>query len=168
MQCANVVMLNKPFALIIRANTMKPLSVLFLPMSGRMSTANGLTSAPCLADAPSVDVKTIGRRGSVLIVERKWRLKMRRLIDAEKLQRDGWILKRYETAIERGETLSLMGVPKVDAVEVVRCKDCKYYPTHFYCGGKIYRVCPCFSDLGEDGYCSAGIRREEAEDAEVH
>lgn len=32
MQCANAVILNKPFAPIIRANTMKPLSVLLLPM----------------------------------------------------------------------------------------------------------------------------------------
>ena len=50
----------------------------------------------------------------------------------------------------------------VDAVEVIRCKDCKH--SH-KCGGDMmmrsasggYIYCP----LGADGYCSMGERKEE-------
>ena len=45
--------------------------------------------------------------------------------------------------------------PKVDAVEVVRCKNCKYVDT---------KKCPmCFMGLGytDDDFCSYGERRED-------
>ena len=54
--------------------------------------------------------------------------------------------------------------PTVDAVEVVRCKDCKHYHTHnrsskwnteamYCCKSAIKKVCP-------DDFCSYGERRE--------
>ena len=50
----------------------------------------------------------------------------------------------------------LKTMPTVDAVEVVRCKDCKFYMTiHCICDG-----C-CISD---DWYCAGGERRTDAED----
>lgn len=47
----------------------------------------------------------------------------------------------------------LKDLPTVDAVEVVRCKDCRYFQGDgFECARGIY----CF----EDDYCSMGVRRE--------
>lgn len=53
--------------------------------------------------------------------------------------------------------------PAVDAVQVVRCKNCRHYDEHFnpntknYCyvdGGPIHRIMP------PDGFCSDGERKE--------
>lgn len=54
-------------------------------------------------------------------------------------------------------------LPKVDAVEVVRCKDCKYYAP-LITGEEI-----CFCDLREmttydDDFCSRGKRRKKDDD----
>ena len=66
-----------------------------------------------------------------------------RLIDANKLKdiiSDTWILDR----IDEQST--------VDAVEVVRCKDCKYYDDEdSFCAYIIWAK--------PDGYCSGGERR---------
>ena len=56
-------------------------------------------------------------------------------------------------------------VPAVDAVEVVRCKDCKYWKSY---GGsmKYYGECEGTSKTemwAEDDFCSHGERREENE-----
>lgn len=47
----------------------------------------------------------------------------------------------------------LADAPTVDAVEVVRCKDCKWYSDD-YC-------CQFGDDYGDDWYCADGERREE-------
>lgn len=53
--------------------------------------------------------------------------------------------------------------PIVDAVEVVRCKDCKFSP--FWFGGNNWKLCPLVDDFVKeqtrDDYCSYGRRREE-------
>lgn len=57
--------------------------------------------------------------------------------------------------------------PEVDVVEVVRCKDCKYYDKYEWCG-KIYHRCLGVwdisehhnADVNEDDYCSYGERKE--------
>lgn len=58
----------------------------------------------------------------------------------------------------------LMDAPTVDAVQVVRCKDCKH-SEHWY-GDK--NLCYLWSETGidvfEDGYCSYGKRREDETD----
>lgn len=68
-----------------------------------------------------------------------------------------WIrYKIYEEAREE--------VPGVDAVKVVRCKDCKYCRTYYhgenmpfsYACDKLYLT----SDLSSDDYCSRGVRKE--------
>ena len=49
--------------------------------------------------------------------------------------------------------------PTIDAVPVVRCKDCKHWGMH-----KSLNVPWCFElhiDKSEDGYCDSGERREE-------
>ena len=77
-----------------------------------------------------------------------------RLIDADKL-----IEGRVENDSVR---IATMAEPTVDAIEVVRCKDCIYYEK-----GKDYQpYCNCFdggiSDYPqEDDFCSYGERRED-------
>ena len=50
--------------------------------------------------------------------------------------------------------------PTVDAVEVVRCRDCKHWQEH---DGEMY--CGCWANLmtdpAADDFCSYGERREE-------
>lgn len=66
-----------------------------------------------------------------------------KLIDADILYRKlGWSARDCELAeiIEK--------IPNIDAVEVVRCKDCKEYKY-------------CFLLPNDDDYCSKGERKEE-------
>ena len=84
-----------------------------------------------------------------------------RLVDANKLKAD-FIGKRYGVqAIE----YVIDQQPTVDAVEVVRCKDCIYYGKHTnYIKGKF---CIRHSHLGddfvfhcgEDDFCSSAERK---------
>ena len=55
-------------------------------------------------------------------------------------------------------TDAIMSVPTADAVEVVRCKDCKWHMDNFCDNMNVI-------GLSDDDYCSLGERRE---DAEVH
>lgn len=85
-----------------------------------------------------------------------------RLVDADEVykvltdyynQRTEIQHKALKEAIERVHT--------VDAVEVVRCKDCRFF--HRY-GFKLeYAECVNFDfyDTTEDGFCSYGERRED-------
>lgn len=55
-------------------------------------------------------------------------------------------------------------IPTVDAVPVVRCKDCKYMTEHYDTDGNVpYWTCSEW-DAGTDydGYCHYGERREDA------
>lgn len=71
---------------------------------------------------------------------------------------------RYQSQLNELANLKCLiaDFPMVDAVEVVRCKDCIYYEK-----GKDYQpYCNCFdggiSDYPqEDDFCSYGKRREE-------
>lgn len=81
------------------------------------------------------------------------------------------LLKERATAIEwTGKELHFVSVediestPSVDAVAVVRCKDCKHFkPTSEIKGECTYwRVMPIQYPLKED-YCARGERREKNE-----
>lgn len=53
--------------------------------------------------------------------------------------------------------------PTVDAVEVVRCRDCEWYKTHYSWDGKERKVCgiePFEPIRQEEDYCSYGERKE--------
>lgn len=87
-----------------------------------------------------------------------------RLIDAEKMKTK--IHLENMEAMEAGIKAWIDRQETVDAVEVVRCKDCIYYGVHTnYIKGKF---CIKHSDLnddfvfhcGEDDYCIWGVRRE--------
>ena len=49
----------------------------------------------------------------------------------------------------------LKRLPSIDAVQVVRCKDCK----HRYIKNDVW-TCPFGLPSGPDGYCSYGERKE--------
>ena len=86
---------------------------------------------------------------------------------------------KADTLIEGGQAFYYIAkwldlLPGVEAVEVIRCKDCKYF------NGKIDLLCDRCGDIDEpcggchytgdctydDGYCHHGERRKE--DGEVH
>ena len=63
---------------------------------------------------------------------------------------------------ELAELLDKM--PTVDAVEVVRCKDCKWWKTNYMWNGSERKVCviEAYEPVrNEEDYCSRGERREE-------
>ena len=87
---------------------------------------------------------------------------MTRLIDADKL-REKWIWGSTDRTkkVECIELVDLDNAPTVDAVEVVRCCDCKWYRKPY--GGKEV-LCTFWLDwlpTEEDDYCSFGERKEE-------
>lgn len=88
---------------------------------------------------------------------------MTRLIDADALLNDisdlkksPWFHENYfdhknirKEAIEIVEQLCIDKAPTIDAVPVVRCKDCF-----------LYGECQAAKFYGDDGYCSAGERKD--------
>lgn len=82
-----------------------------------------------------------------------------RLIDADKIQYTSIAhLASYPVAPSPCDTVmraEINAIPTVDAVPVIRCKDCKWYYGD-YCGG--------FGDgafTSEDGFCHNAERKEE-------
>ena len=92
----------------------------------------------------------------------------KRLIDANLLGRDTFHIECEED----GETferlvvdwLDIESAPTVDAVEVVRCKDCKHYGCEQEpCHGKTQRFCRLHKGLvivDRDTFCSYGERKD--------
>lgn len=74
-----------------------------------------------------------------------------RLIDADVLPVKFWFGRFFGVA-----EIDIVNAPTVDAVEVVRCKDCihywKNYPTE---------VAVCLASPRDDAYCSEGERKED-------
>lgn len=109
-----------------------------------------------------------------------------RLIDAEALASD--LMERWNTADEDAEkeiiavlanivTPILVGQPTVDAVEVVRCRDCIHWFPHTQCGfdednDEYHDYCGLLIPDDDyyaytrkpDDYCSCGERREDGEE----
>ena len=88
-----------------------------------------------------------------------------RLIDADKLFNDMYNMcnTKAQFIIDLGEIVNvvdvleqIMNTPTIDAVEVVRCKDCKYRDNE-------ENLPICIIDAGDDGYCSWGEYREDSE-----
>ena len=95
----------------------------------------------------------------------------KRLIDANALLHDKvWLCggfvgdpycDGYMEALDKVETV-IREFPSVDAVEVVRCKDCKYYGDSPYGNGDM--MCDRWGEWifpNDDDFCSYGERREE-------
>lgn len=90
-----------------------------------------------------------------------------RLIDADELYR---IEKLLDTSMLRQNTAAfvlldqvlydIQNVPEVDAVPVVRCKDCTYF-SNAKINTKGFLICPASGmEITEDDYCSYGERKE--------
>ena len=80
----------------------------------------------------------------------------------EYIERDALLEKANELAGGSFSTPLIISAiedaPKVDVVEVVRCKDCRSY-------NKCYGECTRYgAHLGENGFCSSGERKEGAEE----
>lgn len=85
----------------------------------------------------------------------------RRLIDADAL-----ILKGCHVMNDDGSRTikaavmeeDLDNAPTIDAVQVIRCKDCARNPNN----GKARTICPCPMDryMGPEGYCSKAESKE--------
>ena len=81
-----------------------------------------------------------------------------RLIDADKLKE--WFLRPYsneETYSNIDICSRINSAPTVDAVEVVRCKDCKNYGTD---GNRLNCIVFCCS-MPKNGFCSMGERKDD-------
>ena len=88
----------------------------------------------------------------------------KRLIDREQAKRATYeevFWSESEQAVVRN---FLAKLPTVDAVEVVRCKDCKHYGWEQEpCHGRTQRFCKLHKGLvivDRDTFCSYGERRE--------
>lgn len=90
---------------------------------------------------------------------------MSRLVDVDKLISSlGWLVESGMTGNKTKAVIKLAiqtadGQPTVDAVEVVRCKDCRWFENDgFHTNCQIMRFC-----VEADDYCSRGERREDVQ-----
>ena len=101
-----------------------------------------------------------------------------RLIDADELKEHLFVGADYDKAINDGIDKTEEEVfafkcgwndalksveqfaPTVDAVEVVRCKDCKWYKRKYPWNG-IYECSYLEAPMDDDDFCSWGERRED-------
>lgn len=84
---------------------------------------------------------------------------MPRLIDADVLK--GCIISPRCNG--KSLLMSLIdSIPTIDAVPVIRCKDCARNPNN----GKARTICPCPMDryMGPEGYCSKAEPKEADEE----
>ena len=85
-----------------------------------------------------------------------------RLIDADAKivaqlyddEHEDWILK--EMTVADYLSFSDTSIPFIDAVPVVRCKDCKFRDNDDFCTGRGF---PC-QLVPDDGFCDKGERKE--------
>lgn len=97
---------------------------------------------------------------------------MARLIDIIPLVKNGWILLQRDRYNNILSSKPLTDVPTVDAVEVVRCKDCKYSGMYAFGDGSGGKMLACLT-IEEDGFvqfatsvhpdhfCSYGERKKQ-------
>lgn len=82
---------------------------------------------------------------------------MSRFIDADKLIEEGWVLERHGEANKCLTRMSIADVPTVDAVPVVRCKNCKHWGMGLPIETEHGKGCKWGKYMvGESGYCVYG------------
>ena len=79
--------------------------------------------------------------------------KQRDLVDRNAVLDQAYLYVMDGTLAKMIDERAVMKLPKVDAVEVVRCKDCGHYHDN---------ICPmwCYTETKPDDFCSYGERRE--------
>lgn len=82
-----------------------------------------------------------------------------RLIDGDSLAKQWTIASPEPYNTDAAEVLDSIGeAATVDAVEVVRCRDCKYSANAKW-NKKGYRICPAsHMEITDDDFCSYGER----------
>lgn len=101
--------------------------------------------------------------------KRKGKKKMR-LIDADALNEKLEALMQRYTAQGRKEVAEdynfvmtvLMTAPTIDAVPVVRCRDCVHMERRF--NGRFCKVWCMFNGMGDDGFCNYAARKDGTND----
>lgn len=79
-------------------------------------------------------------------------------MDGDLISRSAFLKRMMRTARYFYVKFDIMEEPAVDAVEVVRCKDCKYYHTHSQIPGMCYYGTE-MRHMHDDDFCSKGERR---------
>lgn len=83
-----------------------------------------------------------------------------RLIDADKLERQEF--DGEEACFDYVDAEDIDNAPTVDAVEVVRCKDCKHYDMgvclKIYSDGNVHSA--AWQSRRPDDFCSYGERKD--------
>ena len=81
---------------------------------------------------------------------------MSRLVDADELKLElKWL--KIDTPVYHDVMSTIDEMPTVNAVEVVRCKDCRWFENDgYHTNCQIIRFC-----VEADDYCSRGERRED-------
>ena len=89
-----------------------------------------------------------------------------RLIDADALIQRRNHAKRYSPEMYVIGQGYVMDAPTIDAVQVVRCGECRYRElAKVNCKG--YTICPASGmEITDDDYCSYGERKEEHHEAD--
>lgn len=97
----------------------------------------------------------------------------KRLVDANSLcqwlnekANDYSLFDEYAAQVIRDDMEIVQEQPAVDAVEVVRCRECKHYDTADF-DGNILCGCTLHSamlDITPDSFCSYGERKEGSKD----
>ena len=87
-----------------------------------------------------------------------------RLIDADALIETIGIRLYSGAVMEFVSVEDIAKQPTVDAVPVIRCKDCRWYKTNYSWDGKEYRICviDAYEPVRQaDDFCSRAERKEE-------
>ena len=81
----------------------------------------------------------------------------KRLIDANALIKEA----NADGAYGYVDAKQIADAPTVDAVEVVRCKDCQHMEKSQY--GRYCQIWGMYNGHGDDGFCCYGERKEGAD-----
>ena len=87
---------------------------------------------------------------------------MSRLVDVDELKHELKWLEEYDPPVYHDVVSTIDEMPSVDAVEVVRCRDCKWCEERQGRTGNVYNLCVYLNTwVDEDHFCSCGERRED-------
>ena len=86
---------------------------------------------------------------------------MSRLVDADELKLELEWLAEYDTPVYHSVVSTIDEIATVDAVEVTRCKDCKWFDNDGWGYGNCCRRNVDYLRMSDNGFCSFGERRED-------
>lgn len=81
-----------------------------------------------------------------------------RLIDADAIKLPEGFFEKVDNVPKFYDWLN--SLPTIDAVPVIRCKECVHYKGHWYC--ETWNNSPGFPAVTEDGFCNMAERRTDA------